>query len=274
MVILSIWLTDMFVLWLFIFILVTVIIVVILLMRYLKEENLRSTKKNSLLKKQMTSNIAHELRTPVTSIRGYLETLLACPDMPLEKKRAFLERAYNQTLRLSELISDMALISKIEEKSSNFKKAEIDFSDVVKEVFDEFSERTAAGNIDVEINVPSGSMMVANRTLIYSILRNLVENSLKYAGNDVTIHLESFYIPSDRCYYITYYDTGSGVPEEHLERIFERFYRLSEGRTRDDGGSGLGLSIVRNAVAFHGGKIKVSNREEGGLMFQFTIMKN
>ena len=259
--------------WLFILALVTIIIVVTLLMRYLKEENVKSVQKSSLLKKQMTSNIAHELRTPVTSIRGYLETLLACPDMPQEKKQAFLERAYNQTLRLSELISDMALISKIEEKSSNFKKAELDMFDVAKEVFDEFSERTAAANVTVENNIAQGTLMVANRTLIYSILRNLVENSLKYAGSGVTIHLESFYIPSDKCYYITYYDTGSGVSEEHLERIFERFYRVQEGRTRDDGGSGLGLSIVRNAVAFHGGNIKVSTREEGGLMFKFNIMK-
>ncbi|MBE6214764.1 MAG: HAMP domain-containing histidine kinase [Bacteroidales bacterium] len=273
MVIPSILWTDMVFLWLFIIAVVTIILVVTLLMRYLKEENIRSSKKNTLLKKQMTSNIAHELRTPVTSIRGYLETLLACPDMPQEKKKVFLERAYNQTLRLSELISDMALISKIEEKSSNFKKAEIDFYDVAKEVFDEFSERTASGGITVENTVMPGSMMTANRTLIYSILRNLVENSLKYAGPQVTIHLESFYIPSDKCYYMTYYDTGAGVPEEHLERIFERFYRVSEGRTRDDGGSGLGLSIVRNAVAFHGGKIRVSNREEGGLQFQFTIMR-
>lgn len=260
-------------LWLFILAVVTIVIVVTLLMHYLKEENVRSTQKNSLLKKQMTSNIAHELRTPVTSIRGYLETLLAMPDMPQEKKQAFLERAYNQTLRLSELISDMALISKIEEKSSNFKKAEIDMYDVAKEVFDEFSERMTAAGVTVENNIAQGTMMVANRTLIYSILRNLVENSLKYAGTGITIHLESFYIPSDKCYYITYYDTGMGVSDEHLERIFERFYRVQEGRTRDDGGSGLGLSIVRNAVAFHGGKIRVSNREEGGLMFKFNIMK-
>ena len=260
-------------LWLFILAVVTIVIVVTILMHYLKEENVRSVQKNSLLKKQMTSNIAHELRTPVTSIRGYLETLLACPDLPKEKQKAFLERAYNQTLRLSELISDMALISKIEEKSSNFKKAEIDMYDVAKEVFDEFSERTNAAEVTVENNIPQGTMMVANRTLIYSILRNLVENSLKYAGTGITIHIESFYIPSDKCYYITYYDTGSGVSVEHLERIFERFYRVQEGRTRDDGGSGLGLSIVRNAVAFHGGKIRVSNREEGGLMFKFNIMK-
>ena len=106
----------MFYISIFIFILITVIIVVVLLTRYLKEETDRTEKKATLLKKQMTSNIAHELRTPVTSIRGYLETLLSCPDLPEDKRHAFIERAYNQTLRLSELISDMSLISKIEEK--------------------------------------------------------------------------------------------------------------------------------------------------------------
>ena len=185
--------------WLFILAAVTIVIVAALLMRYLEGENQRYNEKSSLLKKQMTSNIAHELRTPVTSIRGYLETLLACPDMPQEKKHAFIERAYNQTLRLSELISDMALISKIEEKSSNFSKTDIDFYDVVKEVFEEFGERAAGKGVTFENMIIPGVQMHANRTLIYSILRNLVENSLKYAGENFVIHLESFVIPSENC---------------------------------------------------------------------------
>lgn len=264
----------MFYFWIFALILVTVVLVVFLLMRYLQEETDKTEKKTSLLKKQMTSNIAHELKTPVTSIRGYLETLLACPNLPMEKQRVFIERAYSQTLRLSELISDVALISKIEEKSSNFTKAEIDLYDVAGEVFEEFGERIAAKGIVVENNLQANVLLNANRTLIYSILRNMVENTLKYAGDGVIIHLESFYDVSGKTHYVTYYDTGVGVPEEHLDRIFERFYRLSEGRTRDDGGSGLGLSIVRNAVAFHNGRIKVSNRPEGGLMFNFSLSRN
>ena len=220
----------------------------------------------------MTSNIAHELRTPVTSIRGYLETLLACPEMPQEKKQAFLQRAYNQTLRLSELISDMALISKIEEKSSNFKKAEIDLFDVANEVFDEFAERIAEkGNI-VENRLSAGTVLIANRSLVYTIVRNLVENTLKYAGDGVTMHLECYSTIEKFCY-ITYYDTGSGVPEDHLEKIFERFYRIEEGRARDVGGSGLGLSIVKNAVKFHGGTVRVINRLEGGLQFFFSLRR-
>lgn len=258
--------------WLSIFSIVTIIIVAVLLKFYLKDEDRRAEEKSSKLKKQMTSNIAHELRTPVTSIRGYLETLIACPDMPQDRKQVFLERAYTQTLRLSELISDMALISKMEERSSNLKKSDVDLYDVANEVFAEFAERIEKQNVTVENCIGPGTVLPANRTLVYTILRNMVENSLKYAGEGITIHLEC-YSTIEKFYYLTYYDTGAGVPEEHLERIFERFYRVSEGRTRDDGGSGLGLSIVKNAVAFHGGSVKAINRQWGGLQFFFTLRR-
>lgn len=230
-------------------------------------------RQKSKLKKQMTSNIAHELRTPVTSIRGYLETLIACPDMKPEKKQEFIEKAYNQTLRLSELITDMALISKMEERSSKFQKEDIDLFDVSNEVFEEFGERIVANRVKVENMLEPGTVLTGNKTLVYTILRNLVENSLKYAGNDITIHLECYSSIEKFCY-LTYYDTGEGVPQEHLDQIFERFYRIEEGRTRDVGGSGLGLSIVKNAVKFHGGDIRAINRQWGGLQFFFSLRKN
>lgn len=259
-------------LWLFILAVVTIVLVVILLMRYLKEEERHYEEKNSLLKKQMTSNIAHELRTPVTSIRGYLETLIACPDLSQDKRQAFLERAYTQTLRLSELISDMALISKMEEKSSNFAKTEVDLYDVSNEVYFEFEDKIKAKGVTFENEIYPGTILMGNKILLYTILRNMVENSLKYAGEGITLHLESF-SPDSNFLTINYYDTGMGVPEEHLERIFERFYRISDGRTRDDGGSGLGLSIVRNAIAFHNGTIKAYNHPEGGLQFIFSLSR-
>ena len=259
-------------LWLFILSVVTIVLVVILLMRYLKEEERHYEEKNSMLKKQMTSNIAHELRTPVTSIRGYLETLISCPDLPQEKKQAFLERAYTQTLRLSELISDMALISKMEEKSSNFAKTEVDLYDVSNEVYFEFEDKIKAKGVTFVNDIYPGTTLMGNKILLYTILRNMVENSLKYAGEGISLHLQSF-SPDSGFLTINYYDTGMGVPEEHLERIFERFYRISDGRTRDDGGSGLGLSIVRNAIAFHDGTIKAYNRPEGGLQFIFTLSR-
>ena len=229
-------------------------------------------RQKSKLKKQMTSNIAHELRTPVTTIRGYLETLIACPDMPSEKKQEFIEKAYNQTLRLAELITDMSLISKMEEKSSKFKKEDIDLYTVANEVFEEFQGRIAAQNVKVENMLSAGTVLTGNRTLVYTIIRNLVENSLKYAGDGITIHLECYSSIEKFCY-LTYYDTGEGVPQEHLDQIFERFYRIEEGRTRDVGGSGLGLSIVKNAVKFHGGDISAINRQWGGLQFFFSLRR-
>ncbi|MBO5499209.1 MAG: HAMP domain-containing histidine kinase [Bacteroidales bacterium] len=230
-------------------------------------------RQKSKLKKQMTSNIAHELRTPVTTIRGYLETLIACPDMAPERKQDFIEKAYNQTLRLAELITDMALISKMEEKSSKFQKENIDLYDVANEVFEEFRDRIVAQKIQVENMLSPGTVLTGNKTLVYTIIRNLVENSLKYAGNDIVIHLECYSVIEKFCY-LTYYDTGEGVPSEHLDNIFERFYRIEEGRTRDVGGSGLGLSIVKNAVKFHGGDIRVINRQWGGLQFFFSLRRH
>ena len=244
----------------------------VIVRRFGKRVSEKAASLNKKLKMQMTSNIAHELRTPVTSIRGYLETLIACPDMAPEKKQMFLERAYNQTLRLSDLISDMALITKIEESPDRLPKEEIDIYDVATEVFDELFDRIVEKNVVVENFLKPETMVYGNRTLLYAILRNLVENSLKYAGEGVTLHIEC-YSRIDRQHYFMYYDTGRGVPEEHMERIFERLYRVQEGRSRDEGGSGLGLSIVRNSVAFHGGEIKVMNRHEGGLQFLFTLRR-
>lgn len=238
--------------------------------RYIRLLRVRADNQNRRLKQQMTSNVSHELRTPVTSIRGYLETLLSCPDMDEAKRMMFIERAYNQTLRLSELISDMALISKMEESPEKLPKQGVDLGRVSRLVFEELAGDIEAKGIKVENCLEDGFVINGNNSLIHSLLRNLVENSIKYAGDGVTLHIEC-YSRSDRKCYFTYYDTGSGVPEEHIGRIFERFYRVSEGRTRDKGGSGLGLSIVRNAVAFHGGDIRAVNRQWGGLQFFFSL---
>lgn len=229
-------------------------------------------RQNRKLKQQMTSNVSHELRTPVTSIRGYLETLVSCPDMDPQKRDVFIQRAYSQTVRLSDLIRDMALISKIEESPEKLPVELVDFADVAAEVFEEFADRIARQGVNVENMLRTGVFIHANRTLVYAVLRNLVENSLKYAGEGVTLHIECLGSAEGLLHFV-YYDTGAGVPAEHLSHLFERFYRVSEGRSRDDGGSGLGLSIVRNAVVFHGGDITASLREPSGLMFSFSLRR-
>lgn len=227
---------------------------------------------NVILKQQMTSNISHELRTPVTSIMGYLETLSSCPNMEESKRRSFIDKAYRQCCRLSDLIRDMALISKIEESSDRLEREDVNLRGISEEVFGEFQKSLTEKNIRVENLLTDGLSVHGNETLIHAIFRNLVENSLKYAGNGITLHIECYSSDEDHLY-LSYYDTGIGVSPEHLTRIFERFYRITEGRTRDDGGSGLGLSIVRNAVAFHDGDIRAVNREEGGLQFFFSLHK-
>ena len=225
-----------------------------------------------LLKQEMTNNIAHELRTPVSSIRGYLETLIEQHDLDRQKQQSFLERSYRQTLKLSELIRDISLITKIEEAPQLFAAEAVNIADILAELAEEFEAQLRAKSISFEINVPDAVRLTGNRTLIYSIFRNLIENTVAYAGSGTAISVEKYDENAD-FYFLTYSDTGKGVADQHLAKMFDRFYRIDEGRTRDSGGSGLGLAIVKNAVLFHHGEIVAKNRAAGGLEFLFTLKK-
>lgn len=234
--------------------------------------DITNEEKTKLLKKEMTGNIAHELRTPVTSIRGYLETVLNLP-IDEEKKKYFIEKAFNQTIALSDLISDMSLLAKIDEASVSFVFEKVNVFDVVQDLKEEYREKLSEKNIPFNIDIPESLHITGNKSLLTSIFRNLLENALRYGGDNIEIALRLFKEDSD-FYYFSFYDTGVGIADEkQLNRIFERFFRLSEGRTRDSGGSGLGLSIVKNAVQFHHGKINAKNRKEGGLEFLFSLKK-
>jgi len=228
--------------------------------------------KTRLLKQEMTGNIAHELRTPVTSIRGYLETLL---DMPLteDKKRYFITQAYNQTIVLSELIQDMSLITRMEEAPLSFQLESVNISRLLEELKNDLSHSLQEKSIHMEWNISEKLAVNGNKNLLYAVFRNLTDNVIRYAGNDVQIKI-SMYNEDKNFYYFSYADTGIGISDEqHLNRLFERFYRINEGRTRDTGGTGLGLSIVKNAILFHKGTIVVKNRTGGGLEFLFKLQK-
>lgn len=228
--------------------------------------------KNHVIKQQMSNNITHELRTPVSSIRGYMETIMECRGLSDEKKMYFLKRAYNQVLRLTELIRDVSIITKVEEAPETMTKEVIYPSEIMDDVLEELRAKIEEAGITTECLIPQDTEVYGNYSLVYSIFRNLVENSVRYAGQGVTIHAECYKSGDDFCYFL-FYDTGKGCPEKHLPRLFERFYRAEEGRTRELGGSGLGLSIVRNAVTFHHGNITVRNRKSGGLEFLFTLQR-
>ena len=228
--------------------------------------------KTRQLKQEMTGNIAHELRTPVASIRGYLETILE-QKLDIEKERHFITKAYNRVLTLSELISDMSLITKMEEASDTFRMEEVNILAVVEKLTDDLNIKLKEQNISVHVNIPPTVVVNANENLIYSVFRNLTDNVINYAGKDVAIFI-SLYNTDDTFYYFSFSDTGTGIKDEkHLNRLFERFYRINEGRTRDSGGSGLGLSIVKNAITFHKGTIVVKNKTGGGLEFLFKLLR-
>ena len=114
--------------------------------------------------------------------------------------------------------------------------------------------------------------MQGNKSLLYSVFRNLTDNAIAYAGNGTTITLDA--VENNKDWSFAFYDNGIGVANEHLSRIFERFYRVDKGRSRKLGGTGLGLAIVKNAVMIHGGTIQAKNLPTGGLRFDFNIKKN
>ncbi len=228
------------------------------------------TEHSKTMRQQMTSNIAHELKTPISSVRGYLETLMVNDDLSEEKKRYFLEKAMAQSTRLTDLITDIVTLNKLDETGGSFTFEKVDLAEVLKDVHDILLTAINKKNITVEVDIPAGTVITANRSLIVSVFQNLMENAVSYAGENITITVRS--IESDPGYRsISFADNGIGIPQEHQPRIFERFYRIDDGRSRKSGGTGLGLSIVKNAVLLHRGEISVRTRSGGGTEFIITL---
>lgn len=228
--------------------------------------------KRRLLKQQLTSNIAHELKTPLASISGYLETILENSSMPQDKQKYFIEKAFNQSGRLTELINDVSLINNIEDAGELFEFVKVDINKVVDDVYHNYANRIEKNKIDFIVEIAPNTAINGNESLLFSIFQNFVENSIRYAGNNIQIHIKCFH-QDERYFYFSYSDTGVGIPDTHLPRIFERFYRIDHGRTREKGGTGLGLAIVKNAVQLHKGEISVKNNQKGGTEFLFSLSK-
>lgn len=223
------------------------------------------------IKKQLTNNINHELKTPVAAIQGYLETLAANPDLDAAKRAAFLEKSLAQTDRLRRLLADISAITRMDEAKELIHKEPVVLNELIDEMAADMELRPADQRLRVNVDFPPRVEVVGSPSLLGSVFRNLADNAAAYSGGrDIFIRLVSQ--TAEECT-ILFADNGIGIGEEHLPHIFERFYRIDKGRSRKLGGTGLGLAIVRNAVAMHGGTITARNRERGGLEFVFTLKK-
>ena len=224
------------------------------------------------IKEEITSNIAHELKTPIMIILGYLELLKENSiDKNIQKK--YIANAYTQSERLSDLIQDISILHKMSEARDRFKFESLSLNELIYEVKDSLNLSLEDKGIKVNIRLAKPIFVKANKSLLISVFYNLFDNAIKYGGEGIEISLNN-YLEDTNFYYFSFSNTGNSIAENHFLRIFERFYRVDEDRSRPKGGTGLGLSIVKNAIQLHGGEITVGNLKEGGVEFLFTVSKS
>lgn len=241
-------------------------------------KSLQTTRQEQdILKRQLTQNIAHELKTPVASIQGYLETVLDNPNINDSMREQFLKRCYAQSQRLTSLLQDISTLNRMEDAPDMIGTEDVNISEIVANIQKETALQLQQKQMSFVNKLPNDVMVKGSPSLIYSVFRNLTDNAIAYAGTGTTITLTAQPIEDideemkSPKWQFTFSDNGVGVPVEHLPRLFERFYRVDKGRSRKMGGTGLGLAIVKNAVLLHGGTIRVVNNFNGGLRFDFTL---
>lgn len=232
---------------------------------------MREQTEKERIKKQLTNNINHELKTPVASIRLCLETIISHPTLTDEQRMTFLQRSLANTDRLQRLLGDVSLITRMDDGCSSIVREPIDVAEIIATSVEERRLLARSKGISINCNINGPLPAIGNGHLLESIFNNLIDNAIVYSGGTmINISLEA--VTESRLSF-SVSDNGSGIPDEHLPHIFERFYRIDKGRSRAAGGTGLGLSIVKNAVGFHGGMITVRNSASGGLVFHFSICR-
>lgn len=223
------------------------------------------------IKKQLTNNINHELKTPVASIKVCLETILDHRNLPAEKHWEFIERCHDNTERLVSLLNDISAITRMDDGTTSIRKEPVILMEIIDDIVSGVDYQLKKSGMSLNIYLPDNIVINGNRTFLTSIFRNIIDNAIAYSGGSaINVRLED---ENDLYYTFSIADNGTGIPGEHLELIFERFYRIDKGRSRLMGGTGLGLAIVRNAVQLHGGTIYAINQPAGGAKFIFSIRK-
>lgn len=232
---------------------------------------LKATEEKNNLKRMMTNNISHELKTPIGIIRSYLEMIMSNPDMSADERNYFLGKAQSNVERLVSMMNDLSTMTRLEESNDKKPLSDIDFHDLVFSLAEDFTQSGLLGDIDFRYNIPIDCHVVGNGELLIGMVSNLAKNAVAYSqGSEIGVALIG---RNDNFYTFSFYDNGVGVGEEHLPHLFDRFYRIDTGRSRKVGGTGLGLPIVKSSVNTMGGSITVRNRRGGGLEFVFTLRR-
>ena len=225
-------------------------------------------------RKDFLGNVSHELKTPLFTVQGYLETLLdgAINDKNVRKK--YLQRANKAVERLIYIVKDLDLITKLEVGELNLERANFDIIELITSVFELLEMKSAKKDITLtfDLEYPEPIEVYADREKIQQVLTNLLVNSIKYGQTKGTTEVSVENLIKNKVI-VRVTDNGEGIPEQHIPRLFERFYRVDKSGSRREGGSGLGLSIVKHIIEAHGEKIYVESVEEVGSEFSFTLEK-
>lgn len=229
-------------------------------------------KTNEAYRKEFLQNLAHEFKTPIFAIQGYVDTLLnGALDNPDVNKR-FLENAARNVDRMVNLVEDLDEIAKLESGQQPLYKENFVIQDIIRETYETLSIKTSARNIRCSIKkgCEYPITVFADKEKIRQVIINLLENATKYGKQEGSI-VASIYTTDGRHVLIEFSDDGIGISEEHLPRIFERFYRTDRGRSRDVGGTGLGLAICKHIIEAHGQAIHVRSKLDVGTTIGFTL---
>ncbi len=221
------------------------------------------------VRRDFVANVSHELRTPLTAIRGYVEALLDGPTDEDDTTR-FLEIIARHSSRMERLVQDLLRLARLDAGHEQLELADVGVEALFSGVVADLEPITTGRAQSVEMRVEPASLTVrCDPAKMHDVLRNLVENAAAYtpAGSSIELGASA----SATHVRITVADTGHGIPDAELSRVFERFYRVDKARSRDSGGTGLGLSIVRHLVELHGGLVHAANRAEGGAVFTITL---
>lgn len=223
-------------------------------------------------RRDFIGNLSHELKTPVFNIQGYILTLLEGALEDQENNRKFLEKAEKSVERMVTLLEDLDGINKIESGVLELEMDPMDIAEVSQEIVDALEQKARKANINLRLKHPESSFnVIGDRMRIEQVLTNLIVNSINY-GQDGGETLIRFYEMGENVL-VEVADNGIGMSESHLNRVWERFYRVDKSRSRDSGGSGLGLSIVKHIIEAHGQTINVRSTKDVGSTFAFTLKK-